>query len=426
VAVNLPGPLIAGIASDANSSSNRSAAVFDGVSQQPVEQSPPNICPASWSCVDVGGALPPGQDGYANGTWTEVGGGGDIWGTADSFHMVSQSLGGDGTVTAHVIAQQNTSAWAKAGPILRATTDPGSPYYGVFVTPGNGVAVQWRATQGGASNQIATTGAVPTYLMVGRYTTTGTNAQTYYTAYTSPDGTNWTAVAGSTTPLAMTGTLLAGFAITSHNQGVGSAVTLDSVSVAATEYPPPGFSCPAGWSCADIGGATPLGAQLLQGSTWSVSGGGSDIWGSTDGFHFVWQPLAADGSITARVFSQSSSNAWAKGGLMMRASTDPGSPYYAIFATPSNGIVVQWRAQQSSSTAQVATAGAAPAFLEVTRSATTFSAATSPDGTTWTPVPGSAVSLPGLSGSLLRGLAVTSHNSGQVSTVVYDSLATTP
>jgi hypothetical protein len=111
---------------------------------------------------------------------------------------------------------------------------------------------------------------------------------------------------------------------------------------------------------------------------------------------------------------------------MLRASTDPGSPYYAIFATPSNGIVVQWRAQQGSTTAQVATAGAAPVFLEVTRSATTFSAATSPDGTTWTPVPGSAVSLPGLSGSLLRGLAVTSHNSGQASTVVYDTLATTP
>jgi outer membrane protein assembly factor BamB len=426
VALDLPGPLVAGVATDANSSSNLSVATFDSVAVQSVEQPPPNICPASWRCVDVGGALPPGQDGYTNGTWSEVGGGGDIWGTADAFHLVSQSLAGDGTVTAHITSQQNTSSWAKGGPMLRATTDPGSPYYGVFVTPGNGVVVQWRATQGGSSSQLVTTGAVPTYLMVGRYTTTGTNPQTYYTAYTSPDGANWTAVPGSTVPLTMTGSLLAGFAVTSHNQGVGSAVTLDSVSVAATEYPPPGFSCPTAWSCADIGAATPLGAQLLQASTWSVTGGGSDIWGSADAFHFVWQPLAADGSITARVFSQTSSSAWAKGGLMMRASTDPGSPYYAIFATPGNGIVVQWRALQGSNTGQVATAGTAPVFLEVTRTATTFSAATSPDGTTWTPVPGSSVSLPNLSGPLLRGLAVTSHNSGKVSTVVYDSLATTP
>jgi hypothetical protein len=111
---------------------------------------------------------------------------------------------------------------------------------------------------------------------------------------------------------------------------------------------------------------------------------------------------------------------------MMRATTDPGSPYYAIFVTPSNGVVVQWRGAQGTNTAQLATTGASPVFVRVTRTGTTFSAATSPDDTTWTPVPGSSVALVGLSGPLLRGLAVTSHNAGQGSVVVYDSLTTTP
>jgi hypothetical protein len=68
-----------------------------------------------------------GQDNLsADGTWSEVGGGSDIWGTSDSFHLVSQNLSGDGTVSAQVTSQHNTSAWAKAGVMMRASTDPGA------------------------------------------------------------------------------------------------------------------------------------------------------------------------------------------------------------------------------------------------------------------------------------------------------------
>ena len=77
-----------------------------------------------------------------------MGGGGDIWGTSDAFHFSSQSLTGDGAVTAHVDAQQNTSPWAKAGVMLRATTEPGLPYYAAFITPGNGVAVHGAGPRG--------------------------------------------------------------------------------------------------------------------------------------------------------------------------------------------------------------------------------------------------------------------------------------
>jgi outer membrane protein assembly factor BamB len=422
VALNLPGPLVAGLAADANSSTNLTTSTFDNVTQG-APQAPPNICPSAWNCADIGGALPPGTDSLSSGIWNETGGGGDIWGTADAFHFVSKTLSADGTVTAHVTAQQNTSAWAKAGVMMRATTDPGSPYYGVFVTPGNGIAVQWRTAQGGSTSQQVASGTLPAYLMVGRYTTGG---QTYYTAYTSPDGSTWTAIPGSTIALAMTGPLLAGIAITSHNQGTASAVTLDSVAVAAGEVAPAG-ACPASWTCADIGTVAPgPGGQTLSGGAWSVVGFGNDIWGTADSFHYVWQSLAADGSITAQIISQTNTSAWAKAGLMMRATTDPGSPYYAVFATPGNGMAVQWRTAQGGSSSQVTTAGTLPAYVRITRTGATFSASTSPDGVTWTTVPGSTVSLANLSGALLRGFAVTSHNTGQLSTAVLNSLVTTP
>ena len=422
VPLSLPGPLVVGIASGSNSTTNLDTATFDSFSQGP-PVAPPSLCPSAWTCTDIGGALPPGTDSLSNGTWNETGGGGDIWSTADAFHFAYQTLSADGTVTAHVTAQQVTDPWAKAGVMMRATTDPGSPYYGVFVTPGNGIAVQWRMAQGGTSTQLLAPGTVPAYLMVGRYTS---GTQIYYTAYTSPDGTNWTPIPGSTQVLPITGPVLAGIAITSHNQGTASAVTLDTVGLNATELPPPG-ACPNTWTCTDIGQVSPgPGSQTLSNGMWSISGGGGDIFGTSDSFHFVYQTIAADDTMSADVTSQTSTNAWAKGGLMMRLTTDPGSPYYAVFVTPSNGVVVQYRATQGGTTAQIVTTGAVPVYLEIVRSGTTFTAYTSPDGTTWTPVPGSTAGIGALTGSLLRGFAVTSHDTGNLSTVGYSSVVTSP
>jgi hypothetical protein len=232
----MPGAILAGFAITSHNQGTGSAVTLANVGVSSVEPPPPpGVCPDTWSCTDIGGALPPGQDSLSNGTWSEVGGGGDIWSFADAFHFVSQSLPADGSVTAQVTAQQNTDPWAKAGPMMRTTTDPGSPYYGTFVTPGNGVAVQWRSSQGASSNQIVVGGQVSIYLEVTRYTSTGTNPQTYYTAYTSPDGVTWTAIPGSTQAISMPGAILAGFAITSHNQGTGSAVTLANVGVSSVE-----------------------------------------------------------------------------------------------------------------------------------------------------------------------------------------------
>jgi galactose oxidase len=203
---------------------------------------PPPGCPEAWSCNDIGGPLPVGQDSLsADGTWSEVGGGGDIWGTSDSFHLVSQNLSGDGTVSAQVMSQHNTSAWAKAGVMMRGSTDPAAPYYAAFITPGHGVAVQWRSAQGASTKQLLTSGTAPIYLRVGRYTTAGSSPVTYYTAYTSSDGNTWTPIAGSTQALSLPEPLQAGFAITSHNQGNGCAVMLNSVAVTAGESPPPGL-----------------------------------------------------------------------------------------------------------------------------------------------------------------------------------------
>src|SRR5207237_4863582 len=162
------------------------------------------------------------------GTWTVSGSGSDIWNASDQFHYVWQTVSGDGSVSAQVISQTNTNAWAKAGVMLRQSTDPGAPFYGAVVTPGNGLSVQYRTAQGAtALEAVRPAGTVPVYLQVAR-------AGSTYTAYTSSDGVSWTAVAGSSVTLSLSSTVLAGLAVTSHNTAALSTATFNAVKVGAT------------------------------------------------------------------------------------------------------------------------------------------------------------------------------------------------
>ena len=419
VALDMNGLLLAGIAADAYDN-GYATTTFAAVALTTTAPPPLTMCPAGWSCADIGGANP-GSQQLASGVWSVNGGGGDIWGASDQYRFVWQTLPGDGAASAHITAQSPTDPWAKAGVMLRASADPSAPYYAAFVTPGNGIAVQYRATAGGATSQITSPGGVPAYLLVQRYTNVSlTPATIYFTAYTSPDGATWTPIPNSTVALNLSGPLLAGLAVTAHAWGALSTVTFDSVAISTSAPPSPQY-CPTGWNCADIGNPSLAGRQTLSNGTWTVSGSGADIWGTADHFHFIWQSLASDGSISARVLSQTPTDPWAKAGVMLRASADPSAPYYGVFMTPSHGIAVQYRATAGGTTSQVTIPGTLPAYLLVARSGATLTAYPSPDGAHWTPIPNSAITL-NLSGPLLAGLVVTAHAWNALSTVMFDSV----
>jgi hypothetical protein len=179
-----------------------------------------------WSGADIGNPPLAGSDSLSNGIWTVAGDGTDIGGTADQFHFVWQSLVSDGSISAQVLSQTNTNVSARAGVMLRQSTDASAPFYAVVVTPGKGIYVLKRATQGGGvSTVVNLAGTVPVYLQVQRSGTT-------YTAFTSSDGVTWTPIAGSSVTLGPTGTWLAGMAVTSHTSTtpVLSIATFGSVS----------------------------------------------------------------------------------------------------------------------------------------------------------------------------------------------------
>src|SRR5216683_2451028 len=227
--VNLGASVLAGLAVTSGSSTALSTATADSVvvSATPPAPVPPVPCPTPWTCADIGAPAPAGNQSFDpnTGTWTINADGADITGTSDQFRFVSQTLSGDGSVIAHVTSQTNTSSSAKAGPLFRASADPGAPEYSVLVSPGQGIKVQLRKTQGGSTSKLANpTGTVPAYLKITRSGST-------FTAYTSADGVTWTLIPGSTATLSLGSSLLAGLAVTSHKNGTLGTVTMDTVAV---------------------------------------------------------------------------------------------------------------------------------------------------------------------------------------------------
>jgi len=95
-------------------------------------------CPSGEDCVDIGAPALSGdqlQSGSrATGTWAVTGSGADIFGTADQFHFVAQDAAGDGSISARILAQDNTGQFAKAGLMYRASEDSAAPYYDVART----------------------------------------------------------------------------------------------------------------------------------------------------------------------------------------------------------------------------------------------------------------------------------------------------
>jgi RHS repeat-associated protein len=190
--------------------------------------SPASTLPVFWRPSDVGN---PGQAGTAaydaaTSTFTIEGGGADIWGDADQFYYVYQTMTGDGTITVRVVSQEDTDWWAKAGLMIRETLDAGSRHAMVAVTPWNGLTFQGRDWPCGGSFSDTNTGGgnnTPCYLRL-------TRRGDVFTAYTSPDGITFTQL-GNPRTIYMGADVLVGLAVTAHNNSTLGTAVFDNVSV---------------------------------------------------------------------------------------------------------------------------------------------------------------------------------------------------
>ncbi len=144
-----------------------------------------------------------------------------------------------------------------------------------------------------------------------------------------------------------------------------------------------------------------------------MSGIGADIWGTADEFRYAYKNLSGDGSIVARVDSLVQSNEWAKAGVMIRETLEPGSKHAFVAVTPtaSHGVSFQRRpvAGQDSANTDVADIEM-PHWVKLTRTGTIFTAQQSADGVTWTDIVASPAVDIQMNANVYIGLAVTSHD----------------
>ena len=190
-----------------------------------------------------------------------------------------------------------------------------------------------------------------------------------------------------------------------------------------------GSSMDPAWSDQDIGSPGKAGSVTQGGGILSVEGGGSDIWGTSDQFHYVYRTgltASDDFIVTVKILSVENTNQWAKGGIMVRQSLDANAKFVDVVATPTN----KWhRLQARAGTGASATSTgdtlslSFPYWLRLVKSGSTYTAYYSTDGVSFTPYMngGSQASRTvSMSGNIYVGLAVTAHNNGKLATVEFD------
>jgi len=190
--------------------------------------------PSPWQSQNVGDVGVGGSASESQGTFTLKGSGADIWGTSDAFYFAYQTVSfrgdglGDGELIARVTGLQNTEPWAKAGIMFRQVLSANFANVGnaknvfVMATPEHGTGMQSRAETGGGSNYLpGPYFTAPVWLRLKR-------EGNLFTGYSSLDGVNWTVIGSQT--VTTTAPVVAGLAVTSHNNAVLNTVTFDNVT----------------------------------------------------------------------------------------------------------------------------------------------------------------------------------------------------
>jgi hypothetical protein len=166
--------------------------------------------------------------------------------------------------------------------------------------------------------------------------------------------------------------------------------------------------------------------------TYTMNAAGVDIWGSADEFRYAYKQLSGAGSIVAQVLSVQNTDPWAKAGVMIRETLDPGSKFAFVCITPGNGCRFQGRLSSgndaTSDTSVVTTeqtAITAPYWVKLERDAAgNFNGYYSSNGVSWQAMSWNPqrISMPP---TVYIGLALTSHSAGVTCEAGFSDVQTT-
>ena len=218
----------------------------------------------------------------------------------------------------------------------------------------------------------------------------------------------------------MTAAAYVGLAVTSHSDRALSTATFTNLPGSLQGSAGPGTTTlPAPWTSRDIGPPALAGSSSASGGTFSVKGGGPDIWGTADQFHFVNQPLQGDVEVIARVASFQNADAWSKAGVMIRESLTAGARHVYMITTGTQGWGFHRRIAAGGRSYLDTIPGTVPGWVRLVREGNVFSAYRSTNGTSWTLVGTETIAM---ASTVYVGLAVTSHTAAATATATFTNV----
>jgi hypothetical protein len=118
----------------------------------------------------------------------------------------------------------------------------------------------------------------------------------------------------------------------------------------------------------DVGAPQKAGSVTLDSArgSYTVLGGGENMWGGVDAFHFVWRQLRGDVTLAADIrFPEPGGNKHRKACLLVRQSLDPDSPY-ADAALHGDGLTsLQYREASGQRTYEIQSGVSGPSRLQI-------------------------------------------------------------
>lgn len=174
--------------------------------------------------------------------------------------------------------------------------------------------------------------------------------------------------------------------------------------------------------------ATDVGTHLRPGRAefdatrreYRVTGGGANIWGAADSFHFVGKQLPGDLVFSVDVaWEGAGQEPHRKACAMLRAGLAADAPYVDVAVHGDGLIELQFRRLPGGPTTGVRTPIKAPATVKLERDGDVFTASVARAGRPFQPI--GAIALP-LGESLHAGLAVSAHHAANLETAVFSNV----
>jgi hypothetical protein len=171
-------------------------------------------------------------------------------------------------------------------------------------------------------------------------------------------------------------------------------------------------------------GQTPPGGKVLYDSAkgeYRITGGGANMWGAVDAFHFLWKKVSGNLSIQADVeWVGTSAVGHRKAVLIVRQSLDPGSAYADAVSHGDGLTSLQFRGAANEQTYQLFTDIEGPVRLRLLRQGSRYTMFAGKPGQELKPI--GPVENISLRDPVYVGLGVCSHVATTLETAIFTNV----